>query len=335
MAERATSPSGQGYGRKPAAGTPASHLSEYTIRDFRPPESPSHPQRRLVAGYELLAELGQGGMGVVYLSRQVQLGRLVALKMIRSPLADREELIRFRTEAESVARLSHPNIVQIHEIGEHEGIPFFSLEFCAGGPLDRHLAGRPLPPRQAARLVQTLARAVQHAHENGVVHRDLKPANVLLAVEGEGWRVEGNPPPTTRHPPPATRHPKIADFGLAKRLDHPDGMTRVGAIIGSPPYMAPEQAAGQNDRIGPATDIWALGTIVYECLTGRPPFQSDSVLRTLALIRHEEPVSPRSLNLAVPRDLETICLKCLRKEPGKRYGSAAALADDLGRWLPG
>jgi serine/threonine protein kinase/tetratricopeptide (TPR) repeat protein len=357
MDERATCPSGQGSGMKSAVHSALSpHITEYTIRDFRPPERPSNPQRRLVAGYELLEELGQGGMGVVYLARQVQLGRLVALKMIRSPSADREDLVRFRTEAEAVARLSHPNIVQIHEIGEHDGIPFFSLEFCAGGPLDRHLAGRPMPPRQAAGLVQTLARAVHHAHENGVVHRDLKPANVLLAsphppapslTEGRGGEKQSEAashavclspplPPWERGPGgDGETVPKIADFGLAKRLDHPDRMTRVGAVVGTPPYMAPEQAAGQNDRIGPATDIWALGTILYECLAGRPPFQTDSVFQTLEQIRQHEPISPRTLNLAVPRDLETICLKCLQKEPGKRYRSAEALGDDLGRWLQG
>ena len=332
--EPTTSPPGQ----ERNAGAPA---IPPTILDFRPPNQPSRSGRRLVAGYEVMGELGQGGMGVVYLARQVQLDRLVALKMIRSSHADREELIRFRTEAEAVARLHHPNIVQIHEIGEHDGEPFFSLEFCPGGTLDRYLDSQPLPPRRAAQLVQTLASAVQHAHDHGVVHRDLKPGNVLLS-EDNGTRrdAEERGSEATIHSDPrsaafASLTPRITDFGLAKCLDGPAGMTRVGAIIGTPPYMAPEQASGQNEQVGPATDVYALGAIFYECLSGRPPFQSNSVLETLEQIRRHDPVSPRALNPAVPRDLETICLTCLRKEPSRRYPSARALADDLGRWAGG
>jgi tetratricopeptide (TPR) repeat protein len=311
-----------------AVREPATPAIAPTIRDFRRPELSTHAGHRLVAGYEVLSELGQGGMGVVYLARQVQLDRLVALKMIRSTRADREDLLRFRTEAEAVARLAHPNIVQIYEVGEHEGLPFFSLEYCPAGSLDRHLAGQPLPPARAARLIEVLARAVDHAHRHGVVHRDLKPANVLLSAAC-GFALAA---PEEASAKPQAAIPKITDFGLAKRLDGPS-QTRAGAIVGTPSYMAPEQAAGQNDRVGPATDVYALGAILYETLAGRPPFQAGSDLETLDQVRRLDPVSPRSLNPAMPRDLETICLTCLRKEPAKRYASAAQLADDLGRWL--
>jgi tetratricopeptide (TPR) repeat protein len=315
----------------PAQPTPA---FPPTIRDFRRPDHPSRAGQRLVAGYEVLGELGEGGMSVVYLARQVQLDRLVALKMIRSARADREELLRFRTEAEAMARLAHPNIVQIYEVGEHDGEPFFSLEYCPAGSLDRHLGGVPMAPRQAAQLMEVLARAVDHAHRHGVVHRDLKPGNVLLTFSrGSENRAAG---PTRFSEPRLNEEwvPKITDFGLAKRLDG-QAQTRAGAIIGTPAYMAPEQAAGQNDRIGPTTDVYALGAILYECLAGQPPFQAESEFETLEQVRRLGPVSPRSLAPAVPRDLETICLRCLRKEPGKRYPSALELADDLGRWLRG
>jgi hypothetical protein len=267
-----------------------------------------------VEGYEILVELARGGMGVVYQARQAGLGRLVALKMILAGgHAGPAELARFRAEAEAIARLQHPNIVQVYEVGEHEGRPFFSLEFCGGGGLDRKLSGTPLPPQEAAALVQTLARAVHAAHEKGVIHRDLKPANVLLAADGT---------------------PKISDFGLAKKLDEA-GQTQSGAVLGTPSYMAPEQAGGKSSEIGPAADVYALGAILYECLTGRPPFKGVTPLDTLLLVRTAEPVAPSQLQPQTPRDLETICLKCLRKEPAKRYGGAAALADDLGRFQRG
>jgi tetratricopeptide (TPR) repeat protein len=315
-----------------------------TIRDFRPPDRPRGGGPRLVAGYELLEEIGRGGMGVVFKARQVQLDRLVALKMIGSASASREDLERFRIEAEAVARLSHPHIVQIHEIGEHEGQPFFSLEYLAGGSLDRLLTGRPLPHAAAAGLVEKLAGAVHYAHQAGIVHRDLKPANVLLQKDisrrdAESAEEEKRSSPSFSALSASLREttsfvPKITDFGLARRLDSKARQTQAGAIVGTPSYMAPEQARGSTD-VGPAADVYALGAILYECLTGRPPFNAESVVLTLQQVRHLEPVPPRRLSPGVPRDLETICLKCLQKEPGHRYASACDLADDLRRFLDG
>jgi serine/threonine-protein kinase len=270
--------------------------------------------RPAIIGYEVLGELGRGGMGVVYKARQTNLNRIVALKMILAgEHAGAETLGRFRREAEAVARLQHPNVVQIHEIGEQAGLPFFSLEFVPGGSLTARLAGTPQPARWSAGLVETLARAVHYAHGQGVVHRDLKPANVLLAADGG---------------------PKITDFGLAKRLDGGD-RTRTGTILGTPSYMAPEQADGKVREVGPAADVYALGAILYECLTGRPPFLGETPLDVVAQVLGQDPVPVRQLQPKVPRDLETVCLKCLGKEPGRRYPSAAALADDLGRFLSG
>jgi eukaryotic-like serine/threonine-protein kinase len=265
-----------------------------------------------VPGYEIIRELGRGGMGVVYQARHLKLNRPVALKMILAGShADAADLARFQTEAEAIARLRHPNIVQVYEVGEHEGKPYFSLEFCGGGSLEKKLNGTPLPAREAAALVETLARAMQAAHEHHVIHRDLKPANVLLTEDGT---------------------PKVTDFGLAKKLDEA-GQTQSGAIMGTPSYMAPEQAGGKSGFIGPAADIYALGATLYECLTGRPPFKAATALDTIMQVVSDEPVPPTQLQPKTPRDLETICLKCLRKEPARRYESAGALAEDLGRWL--
>jgi tetratricopeptide (TPR) repeat protein len=251
-------------------------------------------------------------MGVVYKARDVQLQRLVALKMILAGAhAGPDELARFRTEAEAVARLQHPHIVQIHAIGEHEGLPYFSLEFVEGGSLAQKLAGTPLPPREAAQLVETLARAMHIAHQRGIIHRDLKPANVLLTADGQ---------------------PKITDFGLAKKLDGAAGQTASGAIVGTPSYMAPEQANGQVKPVGPAVDVYALGAVLYETLTGRPPFKAATPLDTVLQVVSAEPAPPGRLQPHVPRDLETICLKCLHKEPARRYPDAAALAEDLRRY---
>ncbi len=267
-----------------------------------------------VPGYEVLGELGRGGMGVVYKARHEALDRVVALKVLRAgPHADADELRRFRHEAQAAARLQHPHIVQVFETGEHNGLPYFSQEYVAGGSLDRKLAGTPQPPREAARLALTLAGAVHAAHQAGVVHRDLKPANVLLTADGT---------------------PKVADFGLARRQDVP-GRTARGEVLGTPLYMAPEQAAGRAQEVGPAADVYALGAILYELLTGRPPFQGATTYDTLTQVLHQEPVPPARLQPTTPRDLETVCLKCLRKEPGRRYPSAADLADDLRRFLAG
>jgi WD40 repeat protein len=271
-------------------------------------------QRSSLPGYEVLEELGRGGMGVVYRARQVRLNRVVALKMILGGgHAGAAELARFRTEAEAIARLQHPGIVQIHEVGQHDGLPFFSLEFCPGGSLEKKLSGTPLPPRPAAALVEQLAQAVDAAHRKGVIHRDLKPANVLLAEDGT---------------------PKITDFGLARKLDEA-GQTQSGAIMGTPSYMAPEQAGESSKTIGPSADVYALGAILYECLTGRPPFKAATPLDTVIQVVSQEVVPPNRLVPRLPRDLETICLKCLEKEPGRRYASAADLAEDLRRFQAG
>jgi tetratricopeptide (TPR) repeat protein len=289
-----------------------------------------------IPGYEVLHLLGHGGMGVVYKARQLALNRVVALKMVRAgPQASPEDLLRFLTEAKAVARLNHPNIVQIYEIGSHQGQPYFSLEFVEGGSLDRLLARTPQPARPAAALVETLARAMQSVHEQGIIHRDLKPANILMVsggvVSGE-WS-------TIPHQSPLTTHqPKIADFGLAKRLvEGQSGLTPTQAILGTPEYMAPEQAWGKSriQTIGPAADIYALGAILYEMVTGRPPFLGATWMDTVQQVVNTEPVPPARLQPAVPPDLETICLKCLDKDPRKRYATAGQLADDLHRFLAG
>jgi hypothetical protein len=277
-----------------------------------------------IGGYEVLGVLGSGGMGRVYKARQTSLQRLVALKVILAgEQAGADEVARFRAEARAIARLQHPNIIQIYEVGEQDGHPFFSLELVEGGSLAQHLRGTPLPPHQAAALVETLARAVHAAHQQGVIHRDLKPANVLLAppafVAGgrggmDGWV------------------PKITDFGLAKKLDDAGGLTLSGAIVGTPRYMAPEQAWGRSRDVGPAVDIYALGAILYELLTGRAPFQG-TAMELLDQVRHTPPTPPRRVEPEVPASLETVCLKCLEKEPAKRYSSASALAADLRRFL--
>jgi tRNA A-37 threonylcarbamoyl transferase component Bud32 len=262
-------------------------------------------------GYEVLAEVGRGGIGVVYKARQVALDRVVALKRLRD--ADPSQVARLRREAEALGRLQHPNIVQVFEVRELPAGPVLCLEFCTGGSLDRRLAAGALPPAEAAALVQVLAGAIHAAHQAGIVHRDLKPANVLLSAAG-GLAV-----------------PKISDFGLAKVVDD-SGQTRTGAVLGTPSYMAPEQARGDRD-VGPAADTYALGAILYECLTGRPPFKAASPLETLAQVADRDPVPVRTLQPQVPRALETICLKCLSKAPAARYATARELADDLERFL--
>jgi hypothetical protein len=274
-----------------------------------------------VPGYEVEAVLGWGGMGVVYKARHLALKRTVALKMLAAGHANPAERARLRAEAEAVARLQHPNIVQIHEIGEADGRPFIALEYVAGGSLAERLAGQFLPPREAARLVVALSEAMHLAHSRNLVHRDLKPGNVLLAGEAGT--------------PVGRCQPKVTDFGLVRQLDADSGQTFDGAVIGTPSYMAPEQAEGRARAAGPAADVYALGAILYECLTGRPPFDGGTPLETMQQVRSREPAALSSLNRGVPRDLNTICLKCLRKEPEQRYSSARELAEDLGRFVRG
>jgi hypothetical protein len=273
-------------------------------------------------------------MGVVYRARQLALNRVVALKMVLAGgHAGEGERARFRAEAEAIARLQHPNVVQIHEVGEAGGLPYLCLELCEGGSLSARLDGTPWPGRRAAQLVEALARAVEAAHRRGIVHRDLKPANVLLAPVPAGQSAcLSFPGPGQAE---AGYDPKVTDFGLAKRLDGGQGQTQSGAVVGTPSYMAPEQAGGKNKEVGPAADVYALGAILYELLTGRPPFRAATPLDTLLQVLEREPVPPRLLNPRVERDLETICLKCLEKGPQRRYPSAAALAEDLHRYLQG
>jgi len=272
--------------------------------------SPPGLPRPAPSGYELLEPIGRGGMGIVFKARQRALGRLVAFKQIRAGIdADPKELARFRTEAEAAARLAHPNIVQVFDVGQQDGIPYIAMELVEGGNLGDRLAQGAIRAVEAAALVETLAQAVQHAHEHGIIHRDLKPANILLTPAGT---------------------PRIGDFGLVK-LEGVSGQTESGALLGTPRYMAPEQTTGRTT--GAAVDIHALGAIFYECLTGQPPFQAVAPLALLDQIRSDEPVAPTQLQPGVPRDLQTICLKCLEKDPRRRYATAAALADDLGRFL--
>ncbi len=273
-------------------------------------EAESYPQ---IPGYDITRIIDQGGMGVVFEARQLKPPRTVALKMISNAHAGPKITARFRIEAEAAAKLQHPNFVQIFQVDEVKGRPFFSMEYVTGGSLAQLLTLRSLPARQAAELAETLARAVHFAHSHGIVHRDLKPANIMLAADGT---------------------PKIADFGLAKRLDDDSAHTHTGEILGTPSYMAPEQAEGKKHVIGPATDVYALGAMLYEMLAGRPPFLGSNPLDTLRQVARCEPVPPSRL-AAVPRDLEAICLKCLEKSPSHRYASAQSLADDLRRFLSG
>jgi eukaryotic-like serine/threonine-protein kinase len=265
-----------------------------------------------IPGYDVEALLGRGGMGIVYKARHLRLNRFVALKKLSTgAYSGPHERARFQREAETVAGLWHANIVQVYDVGDHEGWPYFTMELLEGGSLAQALAGTPQPARQAAALLATLAEAVQVAHRAGIVHRDLKPANILLSADGT---------------------PKVADFGLARHFDEEPALTLSGAWIGTPSYMGPEQVIGKAGTIGPAADIYALGALLYEMLTGRPPFRGETATETERQVVAEEPVPPGRLNPKVPRDLETICLKCLHKDPDRRYATAAALAEDLMRF---
>jgi serine/threonine-protein kinase len=293
---------------EPSSAQPT-RLEVSTTRERSPASWPA------VSQYEILDELGRGGMGVVYLARHRQLGRLVALKMVLAgEFAGSAARARFRSEARAAARLQHPGVVQIFDVLEQDGRPYVVLEYVAGGSLAQRLASAPLPAREAARIVEALAQAMEYAHQQGIVHRDLKPSNILLTPDGE---------------------PKVTDFGLAKALDDESGLTRSESIIGSPSYMAPEQAHGWAKRVGPAADVYSLGSILYEAVAGRPPFKSATVLETLEQVKFHEPVPPGQLARDLPRDLETICMACLRKEPTRRYRTASALAEDLGRFRRG
>ncbi len=273
---------------------------------------------RYLPGYEILGTLGRGGMGVVYKAHQKALNRVVALKMIHAHEASSPVgLARFQSEAQAVAQLQHPNIVQIYETGDFGGNPYFSLEMVTGGTLAQKLKKNSFSPRQAAQLMETLARTIHCAHEKGIIHRDLKPGNILLTESGV---------------------PKITDFGLAKNLletTRESLKTRTGEVLGTPTYMSPEQAHGAGTKIGPASDIYSLGAILYELLTGRPPIQGTNFLQTILQVIEEEPVAPRTIQPKIPRDLNTICLTCLQKDPFRRYASAANLAADLRAFLAG
>jgi serine/threonine-protein kinase len=275
----------------------------------------STPLPATFGDYELVEELGRGGMGIVYRAVQKSLGRTVAIKMLlRRDLAGPADLARFRSEAEAAAQLDHAGIVSIFEVGEHDGHPFYSMQFIEGTTLAKRLAEGPLPPREAAELLAKVAEAVQAAHARGVLHRDLKPSNILIDAAGE---------------------PRVSDFGLAKRLEAGESVTHTGAILGTPCYMSPEQAAGSRGDVGPASDVWSLGAILYQVLTGRPPFQASNPMDTLLAVLEADPPLPRSISPQVDRDLEMIALKTLQKPQDLRYESAAALAIDLRAYLAG
>src|SRR5262245_48436838 len=278
----------------------------------RPPVAAGMGPQSRIGDYELLREIGRGGMGVVFQARHLRLNRVVALKMILGgALAPAEDLHRFDTEVAAAAQLQHPGIVALYEVSTRFEQPYFSMEYISGSSLAQRLALGPMANRRAAAYMEAVARAVHHAHVRGIVHRDLKPANILLDEHDQ---------------------PKVTDFGLAKLLATDSGQTRTGAVLGTPSYMSPEQGAGQR-AVGPPSDVWSLGAILYELLTGRPPFRGETAMATLQQVAHKDPVPPRLFDPAISPDLETICLKCLEKEPARRYYSSEALADDLRRFL--
>ena len=313
-------------------------MSEHTATgEFRPRAWEGSQEKPALTGYEILEEMGRGGMGVVYKARQISLNRLVAVKLIRDgALASDQDRTRFRIEAEAAARMAHPHIVQIYEAGEDQGRPYLATELIEGGSLEQHLNGQPVECRYAAELLRSLALAIEHAHCQQIVHRDLKPANILLqSAESFVLSPEKSLSSlSTQDSALRTITPKITDFGLAKRLDRDStAVTRDGTVLGTAAYMAPEQAAGRVHEIRPAVDIYALGAIFYELLTGRPPFVAETWNLTVEQVLSDQPTLPTRWNAAIPRDLETVCLKCLEKEAEQRYASAKELADDLGRYL--
>ena len=272
-------------------------------------------QLSYVGNYELLEEIARGGMGIVYKARQETLGRIVAVKMIvAGRLANEQDVQRFQSEAQAAASLQHPNIVSIHEVGQHEGWHYFSMDYVEGRDLSKILRENLLSANQAATYVRQMAETIHYAHQQGILYRDLKPSNILIDSQDQVY---------------------ITDFGLAMRVEGGNDLTRTGQILGTPSYMPPEQAQGKRSLIGPGSDVYSLGAVLYECLTGRAPFRADSVLKTIEQVIHAEAASPRTLNAAIPRDLETICLKCLEKEPQRRYATAELLANDLGCFLKG
>ncbi len=284
-----------------------------TVGETRPEKSCTTHTGRVFGNYDVLEQIGQGGMGVVYQARQRGLGRVVALKLLLAgSRATQAEIKRFHTEAKAAATLKHPNVVAIHEVGEHEGQHYFSMDYVEGQSLAEVIRRTPLPAARAARYVRIIAEAIHYAHERGILHRDLKPHNVLIDAQDE---------------------PRITDFGLARQIDVESDLTISGAVLGTPSYMPPEQAAGRRREIGPASDVYSLGAILYDLLTGRPPFRAETPLDTLRQVIDTEPAPPRLVNRKVPRDLETICLKCLAKDPAQRYATAQELTDDLGRFL--
>jgi len=279
----------------------------------RPEKSGTTHTGSVFGNYDVLGQIGQGGMGVVYLARQRGLGRVVALKLLLAgSRATEAEIKRFHTEAKAAANLKHPNVVSIHEVGEHHGQHYFSMDYIEGRSLAEVISRTPLPAERAARYVKIIAEAIHYAHEHGILHRDLKPHNVLIDAQDE---------------------PRITDFGLARQIDVESDLTLSGVVLGTPSYMPPEQAAGKRREIGRASDVYSLGAILYDLITGRPPFRADTPLDTLRQVIDTEPAPPRLVNNNVPRDLETICFKCLAKAPAQRYASAQELADDLGRFL--
>ena len=306
----------EGGGRRSEGREQTSESAPQGNSVFRSPTSDLRPLD--FGDYELLEEIAHGGMGIVYRARQKSLHRIVALKMmLAGQFAQPEFVQRFRAEARAIAQLQHPNIVAIHEVGEHDGQPWFSMDFVEGRTLAEVVCEGPLPGPRAATYLKAIAEAVHYAHQQGILHRDLKPSNILID---------------------ATDQPRITDFGLAKRLTSDLGpqtsdLTLTGQVLGSPNYLSPEQAAGKQAEVGPASDGYALGAMLYHLMTGRPPFQADSLTTLLRQVMETEPVSPRLLNASVPRDLETICLKCLEKQPSRRYATAQAMADELGRFL--